>query len=78
MKNILGKYYRILDYKLVMGFPQSHIPDWIKKEGSHSINLAKFIKPKYRDITFMGSIFIKTLLIFQIGLLILYSIYLFR
>ena len=31
MKNILGKYYRILDYKLVMGFPQSHIPDWIKK-----------------------------------------------
>ena len=40
MKNILGKYYRILDCKLVMGFPQSHIPDWIKKKvrGSHSIS----------------------------------------
>ena len=58
MKNILGKYYRILDYKLVMGFPQSHIPDWIKKKvrGSHSINLAKFIKPKYRDITYFYGI----------------------
>ena len=58
MKRILGNYYRILDYKLVMGFPQSHIPEWIKKKvvGSHSVNLAKFIKPKFRDITYFYGI----------------------
>ena len=58
MREILGNYYRILDYKLVMGFPQSHIPNWIKEKvkGSHSINLAKFIKPQYRDITYFYGI----------------------
>lgn len=55
--SVLGKKYRILDYKLVMGFPKKFIPKWILREieGKHANNLGKFINPKYRDITyFMG------------------------
>lgn len=58
MKKTLGKNYRILDYKLVMGVPDSIIPKWIKEitRNNHTINLGRFIKPKFRDITYFRGI----------------------
>jgi hypothetical protein len=58
MKKTLGTNYRILDYKLVMGVPNSIIPKWILKKtiNQHTVNLGAFIKPKYRDITYFRGI----------------------
>ena len=58
MCQVLGKNYRILDAKLVMGVPRHLIPKWILdlKKDSHTINLGGFIKPKYRDITYFRGI----------------------
>ena len=49
MKKVVGKNYRILDSKLVMGVPKYLIPKWIleMKKDSHTVNLGEFIKPKY-------------------------------
>ena len=57
-KKILGNYYRILDHKLVMGVPQDKIPKWVKDytKGFHTVNLADYIKPIYRDITYFRGI----------------------
>ena len=54
MKKVLGKNFRILNHKLVMGVPESYLPEWIKLliKDNTSNNLGKFIKPKYRDITY--------------------------
>ncbi len=56
--NILGKSYRILDAKLVMGVPEYMIPAWILKytKNNHTVNLGEFIKPKLRDITYFRGI----------------------
>ncbi len=58
MTSVLGKNYRILDSKLVMGFPIHYIPKWILeiKKNHHTVNLGEFIKPKYRDITYFRGI----------------------
>ena len=54
MKKILGQNFRILNHKLVMGVPESYLPEWIKLliKNNTSNNLGKYIKPKYRDITY--------------------------
>lgn len=58
MKLVLGDRYRILDYKLVMGMPQSKIPKWIIKRthNYHSVNLAEYINQKFRDLTYFKGI----------------------
>jgi hypothetical protein len=58
MIKTLGENYRVLDYKLVMGVPDSYLPKWIVKEtlNQHTINLGKYIKPKFRDITYFRGI----------------------
>lgn len=58
MKKTLGNNFRILDYKLVMGVPNTIIPKWIIKRtlNQHTINLGAFIKPRYRDITYFRGI----------------------
>jgi len=58
MRKVVGKNYRILDSKLVMGVPKYLIPKWIldMKKDSHTVNLGEFIKPKYRDITYFRGI----------------------
>ena len=57
-RKILGNHYRILDHKLVMGVPQDKIPKWVKEytQGFHTVNLADYIKPIYRDITYFRGI----------------------
>lgn len=54
MKKILGQNFRILNHKLVMGVPESYLPEWIKLliKNNTSNNLGKYIKPKYRDVTY--------------------------
>ena len=58
MSKTLGKNYRVLDYKLVMGVPVSFLPNWVKTKtsGNLTCNLGVFIKPKYRDITYFKGI----------------------
>ena len=58
MSKILGNHYRILDFKLVMGVPENIIPNWITKmtKNNNTINLGRFVKPKYRDITYFKGI----------------------
>lgn len=58
MKKILGNNYRILDYKLVMGMPESFLPTWIKNltKNNMTCNLGAFVKPVYRDITYFKGI----------------------
>lgn len=58
MEHALGKKWRILGYKFVMGVPNKIIPDWIKREIDNNpvANLGSFIKEKYRDITYFRGI----------------------
>ena len=58
MKATLGKNFRVLDYKLVMGVPNSFIPKWILNQTlhQHTVNLGAFIKPHFRDITYFRGI----------------------
>ena len=58
MRKVLGPFYKILDFKLVMGMPIELIPKWIieKTKGFHSVNLGQYIKPKYRDMTYFKGI----------------------
>jgi len=54
MTKVLGNSWRILDYKLVMGFPNNYIPKWLSEELKDMLvpNLGPYVKPKYRDITY--------------------------
>ena len=54
MKKVLGNNFRILNHKLVMGVPENYLPEWIRLiiKDNTTNNLGKFIKPKYRDITY--------------------------
>jgi hypothetical protein len=58
LTNVLGKNYRVLDYKLVVGFPKNYIPEWISTltKDDNTINLGRFIKPEFRDITYFKGI----------------------
>lgn len=58
LSNTLGNNYRILDAKFVMGVPKHFIPQWILDftKNDHTVNLGKFIKPEYRDITYFRGI----------------------
>lgn len=58
MRKVLGPFYKILDFKLVMGVPLELIPEWVIKKtgGFHSVNLGSYIKPKYRDMTYFKGI----------------------
>lgn len=58
MEHVLGKKWRILGYKFVMGVPNKIIPDWIKREIDNNpvANLGSFIKEKYRDMTYFRGI----------------------
>ena len=58
MTKVLGKRWRIMDHKFVMGVPDSYMPEWIQKEceGKFIANLGPYIKPQYRDITYFHGI----------------------
>ncbi len=58
MTKVLGKRWRILDHKFVMGVPDSYLPEWIRQEceGKFIANLGCYIKPQYRDITYFHGI----------------------
>ena len=58
LSKTLGKNYRILDSKLVMGVPKQMIPKWVldHTKNNHTVNLGEFIKPEYRDITYFRGI----------------------
>ena len=58
MTKVLGDRRRILDYKLVMGFPKKYIPKWISGELKDSLvpNLGGYVRPEYRDITYFHGV----------------------
>jgi len=58
MTKALGDRWQILDCKLVMGVPDSWMPDWLLKEtkGLAVANLGPYVRPKHRDITYFHGI----------------------
>lgn len=55
---LLGSKWKVLDYKLVVAVNVNTIPLWIKKITSNVKipNLGRFIKEKFRDITYFSGI----------------------
>ena len=58
MVKVLGNRFRIYDYKFVCGVPTSIMPNWVKDICKDNLvnNLGKYIKPKFRDITYFHGI----------------------
>lgn len=58
MAKVCGSRWRVLDYKLVMGYPNDWLPEWLQRElGDRPIaNLGEYVKPKYRDLTYFRGI----------------------
>jgi len=58
MTKALGDRWRVLDYKLVMGFPKKYIPKWLSAELKDRLvsNLGAYVRPEYRDITYFQGI----------------------
>ena len=58
LSKTLGEYYKILDFKFVMGVPKHLMPNWVLDytKNDHTVNLGQFIKPNYRDITYFRGI----------------------
>ena len=58
MTAILGSNYSIMLKKFIFGIPTTWVPDWIKQEIKDApvANLAAFIKPELRNITYFHGI----------------------
>ena len=55
MEQVLGKEYEILLKKFVMGVPESIVPNWVLEHTKNQMvaNLGPYVKPEYRDITYL-------------------------
>lgn len=58
LKGFLGPDPQIMNKKVVMGVPESVIPDWVKtrQQGRYVNNLGAYVRPEYRDITYFWGI----------------------
>ncbi len=58
MTRVCGPRWRVLDYKLVMGYPDAWLPEWLQAElGDRPVaNLGEYVKPQFRDITYFRGI----------------------
>lgn len=58
MQQVVGKRFRVYDYKFVCGIPSSALPDWVRKRISDQLvnNLGPYVKPQYRDMTYFHGI----------------------
>jgi len=58
MTELLGTNYSIVLKKFIFGVPSTWMPDWVRRETNDApvANLAVFIKPEFRDITFFHGI----------------------
>jgi len=58
LEMVLGKKCRILDYKFVVALPNKIIPRWIQNiiNNDPVANMGRFIKEKYRDMTYFRGI----------------------
>jgi hypothetical protein len=58
MQRVLGNHWRVLDYKFVMGVPDSYVPEWLRQElqGRMVANLGAYVKEEFRDITYFRGI----------------------
>jgi hypothetical protein len=55
---VLGKSYRVLDYKFVVALPNKIIPKWIQNiiDNDPVANMGRFVMEKYRDMTYFRGI----------------------
>lgn len=55
---VLGKRYRVLDYKFVVALPNKIMPKWIQNiiDNDPVANMGRFVKEKYRDITYFRGV----------------------
>lgn len=57
IKLILGDDFEIYAKRIICGVPHSYLPKWISaEEDLNSINVGKFIKPKFRDLRYFHGI----------------------
>ena len=58
LKKILGENYECLLKKFVVSPPQSIMPDWLKKISEKRLDgqLAQYLKPEFRDISYFSGI----------------------
>ena len=58
LEKLLGKKYRILEYKFVVDLSKRDIPDWIERDIANDPikNIGAYIKPFYRSLTFFRGI----------------------
>jgi hypothetical protein len=58
LNKVLGKNWRVLDYKFVVGMPDQFIPLWVQKECNNMAapNLGAFLKYKNQNCTFFRGI----------------------
>jgi len=58
MTELLGNNYSIVLKKFIFGVPTNWMPNWVKRETNDApvANLAAFIKPEFRNITYFHGI----------------------
>jgi hypothetical protein len=58
LSRILGRGYRLERRKFVVSLPKSWVPDWVRGEleGVANANLNAYLRPEYRDVTYMYGI----------------------
>lgn len=58
MTELLGNNYSIILKKFIFGVPTNWMPSWVKRETNDApvANLAAFIKPEFRDVTYFHGI----------------------
>ena len=58
MSRVLGRGYRLERRKFVVSLPESWIPRWVQDEveGVANANLNAYVRPEYRDVTYMYGI----------------------
>ena len=54
IEQLLGRDFKIINRKYVMGIPDSWMPTWLSKEvADHPLaNMNAFVKPQYYDVTY--------------------------
>ena len=55
---IMGKKWRVLDYKFVVALEKKMVPAWVREETKDAFipNMGRFIKEEFRDITYFRGI----------------------
>jgi len=55
---ILGNKWKVLDYKFVVALEEHMVPKWVKELTKNTFipNMGRFIKEKYRDLTYFRGI----------------------